>query len=41
MKTVRVKNGTVMEIIPEYALPADKWYGDSRYCRILKGVHST
>lgn len=28
MKTVRVKNGTVMEIIPEYALPVDKWYGD-------------
>lgn len=28
MKTVRIKNGTVIEIIPEYALPVDKWYGD-------------
>lgn len=25
---VRVKNGIVVEIIPEYALPVDKWYGD-------------
>lgn len=24
---VRVKNGIVMEIIPEYALPVEKWYG--------------
>ena len=27
MKTVRVKNGIVMEIIPEYALPVEQWYG--------------
>lgn len=24
---VRVKNGIVVEIIPEYALPVEKWYG--------------
>lgn len=24
---VRVKNGIVMEIIPDYALPVEKWYG--------------
>lgn len=27
MKTVRIKNGRVMEIIPEYALPVEQWYG--------------
>lgn len=27
MKTVRVKNGVVAEIIPEYALPVEQWYG--------------
>ncbi len=26
MKTVRIKNGAVVEIIPEYALPVEKWY---------------
>ena len=27
MKTVRLKNNVVVEIIPEYALPVEKWYG--------------
>lgn len=27
MKTVRIKNGIVAEIIPEYALPVADWYG--------------
>lgn len=26
-KTVRLQNNTVAEIIPEYALPVEKWYG--------------
>lgn len=29
MKTVRIKNGIVAEIIPEYALPVADWYGSS------------
>lgn len=27
MKTVRVRDGRVVEIIPDYALPVEKWYG--------------
>ena len=27
MKTVRIDNGVVIEIVPEYALPVEKWYG--------------
>lgn len=27
MKTVRLKNNIVFEIIPDYALPVEKWYG--------------
>ena len=27
MKTVRLKDNVVVEVIPEYALPAEKWYG--------------
>ena len=27
LKTVRIKNNIVVEIIPEYALPVEKWYG--------------
>ena len=27
MKTVRLKDNIVAEIIPEYALPVEKWYG--------------
>ena len=27
MKIVHVTNGTVVEIIPDYALPPEKWYG--------------
>ncbi len=27
MKTVRLENNVVTEIIPEYALPVNKWYG--------------
>lgn len=27
MKTVRLKNNAVAEIIPDYALPVEKWYG--------------
>lgn len=27
MITVRVKNGIVVEVIPNYALPVEKWYG--------------
>lgn len=28
MKTVRLKENVVVEIIPEYALPVNKWYGE-------------
>ena len=28
MKTIRLENGVVAEIIPEYALPVEKWYGE-------------
>lgn len=28
MKTVRLKNNIVLEIIPEYALPVADWYGE-------------
>ena len=27
MKVVRLQNNIVVEIIPEYALPVEKWYG--------------
>ena len=27
MKIARLKNNVVQEIIPEYALPVEKWYG--------------
>ena len=27
MKIVRLDNGTVAEIIPQYATPVEKWYG--------------
>ena len=27
MKTVKLKDNIVAEIIPEYALPVEKWYG--------------
>ena len=27
MKVVRIQDGIVVEIIPEYALPVEKWYG--------------
>lgn len=27
MKTVRIENGIVAEVIPEYALPVETWYG--------------
>lgn len=27
MKTVRLQNNIVVETIPEYALPVEKWYG--------------
>ena len=27
MKVVRLKNNVVVEIIPDYALPVEKWYG--------------
>lgn len=27
MKTVRLENGIAAEIIPDYALPVEKWYG--------------
>ena len=27
MQTVKLENGVVREIIPEYALPVEKWYG--------------
>ena len=29
MKTVMLKNNIVFEIIPEYALPVEKWYGEN------------
>lgn len=28
MKTVRILNGIVVEIIPEYGLPVCTWYGE-------------
>lgn len=28
MKTVRLKNNEVWEVIPEEALPVEKWYGE-------------
>lgn len=28
MKVVRLKNSVVAEIIPKYALPVEKWYGE-------------
>lgn len=27
MKTVRLKDNIVVEVIPDYALPVEKWYG--------------
>lgn len=27
MRIVRLENNEVLEIIPEYALPVEKWYG--------------
>lgn len=27
MKTVRLKNNVVQEVIPDYALPVEEWYG--------------
>lgn len=27
MKTIRLKDNIVVEIVPEYALPVEKWYG--------------
>lgn len=27
MKTVKLKDNIVAEVIPEYALPVEKWYG--------------
>ena len=27
MKTVRLSDNIVVEIIPDYALPVEKWYG--------------
>lgn len=29
MKTVRVASGIVQEIIPDYAHPVDRWYGEA------------
>lgn len=29
MKTVRLANDVVVEIIPDYALPVEKWYGEN------------
>lgn len=29
MNTVRLKDNVVVEIIPEYALPVEKWYGEA------------
>ena len=29
MRTVRLKNNTVVEIIPEYAHPVEYWYGSA------------
>lgn len=29
MKTVRLKDGVVREIIPAYAMPVEKWYGET------------
>lgn len=28
MKTVRLSDNVVVEIIPDYALPVDQWYGE-------------
>lgn len=29
MKTVRLKDNVVWEVIPDYALPAAQWYGEA------------
>ena len=36
MKTVRLKNNVVMEIIPDYALPVEKWYGEAFAAECMK-----
>ena len=35
MKIVRLKNNLVVEIIPEYALPVEKWYNASFAAKCL------
>ena len=37
MKIVRLKNNIVVEIIPEYALPVEKWYGEEFASECLEG----
>jgi hypothetical protein len=41
MKTVRLKNNIVVEIIPEYALPVEKWYGVEFANQCLKAPNTT
>ena len=36
MKTVRLKNNIVAEIIPDYALPVADWYGEAFAAQCLE-----
>ncbi len=37
MKVARIENNVVIEIIPEYALPVEKWYG-TQFAALCKEV---
>ena len=37
MKVARIENNIVIEIIPEYALPVEKWYG-AQFAALCKEV---
>jgi hypothetical protein len=37
MKIARIENNVVVEIIPEYALPVEKWYG-TQFASLCKEV---
>lgn len=37
MKIARIENNVIIEIIPEYALPVEKWYG-AKFAALCKEV---
>lgn len=37
MKVARIENNVVVELIPEYALPVEKWYG-TQFASLCKEV---